>query len=270
MKIVMWVGNAPNQKALTNKVNKLFPLSGIVYETREVRKKISFQTLFEKAIETLFLSTIKKAWVGMNYKCKTDYPNFPNCDLLNVENINSDEVYGFTKKIEADLILVSGTRLIKEKLLKVNPNIGILNLHTGLSPYIKGGPNCTNWCLATKQFEFIGNTVMWIDLGIDTGNILTNERAKFTGSESLAEIHLKVMDQAHDLYIRSILSISDGRRQNVKQNSISEGKTYYTKEWGLKQKISLLRNLKYFRNVNKINKDIIDKINVVNLPEGKY
>jgi len=46
MKIVMWIGNAPNQKALTNKVNNLFPLSGIVYETRKVKKKTLTLRLF--------------------------------------------------------------------------------------------------------------------------------------------------------------------------------------------------------------------------------
>jgi len=267
MKIVMWIGNAPNQKALTNKVNNLFPLSGIVYETRKVKKNINFKTLLEKVIEIFFLSSIKNAWIGMNNKCNFDYPGFPKCELLNVENINSNEAYDFTKKIDADLILVSGTRLIKEKLLKINPSIGILNLHTGLSPYIKGGPNCTNWCLSTKQFELIGNTVMWIDLGIDTGNILTTERVKFTGEESLADIHIKVMDQAHELYLRSVTSVIEGRRQSVKQKSISEGITYYTRDWGLREKILLVKNLKYFRKINHTNKGII---NVVNLPGGKY
>ena len=78
----------------------------------------------------------------------------------------------------------------------------ILNLHTGISPYIKGGPNCTNWCIATKQFEKIGNTIMWLDKGIDTGELLTTENTKFNSTDkSLLKIHMRVMNHAHDLYI---------------------------------------------------------------------
>lgn len=45
---------------------------------------------------------------------------------------------------------------------------------------------------------------MWIDEGIDTGNIITTEQTPLRGNESLFQIHLKVMDHAHDLYLRSI------------------------------------------------------------------
>jgi len=48
----------------------------------------------------------------------------------------------------------------------------------------------------------IGNTTMWLDLGIDTGAVIAviaTERTALTGSESLKVRHLKVMDPGHDL-----------------------------------------------------------------------
>ncbi|MBK7956944.1 MAG: hypothetical protein IPK03_01810 [Bacteroidetes bacterium] len=42
------------------------------------------------------------------------YPNYPQVNIIDVENINSDHVYQFTKDLEPDLIIVSGTRLVKE------------------------------------------------------------------------------------------------------------------------------------------------------------
>jgi methionyl-tRNA formyltransferase len=173
MKIVLWLGNEANQKALANKINSVHPVAGIVTESRKHKTKLTASKLFEKVIEKLFLGQIGKAWWGMKSYYDAQYHAYPATKLIDTENINSQEAFDFTSQINPDLIIVSGTRLIKKNMFLLNPGIGILNLHTGLSPYIKGGPNCTNWCIATKQYHLIGNTLMWIDAGIDTGNIVT-------------------------------------------------------------------------------------------------
>jgi len=248
MKIVMWIGNEPNQRALANKINDIFPLSGIVTETRNVQTKVTVQKIFEKIVEKIFLRFIGSAWWGMQQYYDKRYPEYPDVKILDVENINAEEAFNFSQDLEPDLILVSGTRLIKDKMLSVNPNIGILNLHTGLSPYIKGGPNCTNWCIATNQFHLIGNTIMWIDAGIDTGNLLATAFTDVNGNETFSELHLKVMEHAHSLYLNSVQFLSDGFKHSIPQNEISKGKTYYTKEWTLKQKINLALNYKKLKS----------------------
>ena len=128
-----------------------------------------------------------------------------------------------------------------------------MNLHTGLSPYIKGGPNCTNWCIADNKIHMIGNTIMWIDEGIDTGNIITSKQVKFKGNETLAEVQTKVMNEAHELYLYAIESVITGGAPNIKQSSIAKGKTYYTKNWNANAKKKLLINQKKFNeNINSI------------------
>ena len=213
-----------------------------------------FKKVIEKVIEKIFLPSIGKAWWGMKKYYEEKFPEYPNVELLNVENINSEKAFNFTKRLNPDLIIVSGTRLIKEKMLSIKPKLGILNLHTGLSPYIKGGPNCTNWCIATKQFHLIGNTIMWIDLGIDTGNIVTTEFTNIDSSDNLLDIHIKVMEHAHSLYLKAIDFLSKGNMSSVKQSEIAKGKTYYTKDWTLKQKFLLVKNLKLYKKMLQSNK----------------
>lgn len=242
MKIVLWIANEPNQKALANKIHEIFPVSAIVTETRQSKRKLTLRLISEKIIEKVFLSSIRNAWWRMLRNYEDKYPKYPNTETLDVENINSELVYNFTAKHNPDLILVSGTRLVKEKMFRIKPSIGILNLHTGLSPYVKGGPNCTNWCIANKDFHLIGNTIMWIDKGIDTGNILTTEFTPFNGHENLLELHIKVMEHAHSLYINAIKFLNSGNRQSFKQSDLGNGKTYYTKQWTLKQKFNLNRS----------------------------
>lgn len=251
MRIILWVGNEPNQKALASKLHKIFPVSAIVTETRQSTTKRTFGLITEKIIEKTFLSSIGKAWRYMLKNYEEKYPNYPDTAILDVENINSQEAYDFSVKHQPDLILVSGTRLVKENMLGINPSIGILNLHTGLSPYVKGGPNCTNWCITNNEFHLIGNTIMWIDKGIDTGNILTTEFTPINGNETLPELHLHVMEHAHDLYIKAVNYLAAGKKQSIPQSDIAVGKTYYTKQWTLKRKIALVKNYSQLKKLSE-------------------
>ena len=237
---MLWIGNEPNQMALANKIHSLFPLTGIITETRPYKRKITLS----KIVERLLLPSIGKAWWNMMEHYKGSFKNYPAVKMLDVENINSDEAFEFTRNLSPDLIIVSGTRLIKEKMLSLKPKIGVLNLHTGLSPYIKGGPNCTNWCIATEQFHLIGNTIMWIDKGIDSGNIVTSEFTELNGDENLDQIHLKVMQHAHALYLKVIKFVGEGKTNSVPQNSIAKGITYYNKDWTLSKQFDLVSNFK--------------------------
>ena len=243
MKIVLWIGNKPNQRALANKIHSIYPVSGIIVESRNTKTKITI----DKIIEKLFLSSISNAWKGMQNFYTDKYPSYPDVRILHSKNINSDEALQFTDEIAPDLIIVSGTRMIKEKMLSIKAGIGIINMHTGLSPYVKGGPNSTNWCIANKQLYLIGNTVMWIDKGIDTGNIIATEITDFTGDESLLDVHIKVMEHGHDLYLRAIEKLAEGVRQSVRQDDIGPGMTYLSKQWQLKQKIAMVLNFKSFK-----------------------
>src|SRR5690606_12059731 len=116
----------------------------------------------------------------------------------------------------------------KDKLLKIEVSKGIMNLHTGLSPYVKGGPNCTNWCIANNEWHLIGNTIMWINEGIDTGNIITSESLDITQCTSLSEVHKIVMEHAHDLYLRAVNFVlyNDPPYISVPQSELGAGSLY--------------------------------------------
>lgn len=266
MKIVLWIGKDANQKALADKIHQKFPVAGVVVESKKIKRKITAWYLISKTFEKLFLPAIGRAWFGMLGYYEKKFPVYPPVPSLEVENINSDEAYEFTKKLQPDLIIVSGTRLIRDKLLSISPSIGIMNLHTGISPYIKGGPNCTNWCIATGQYHLIGNTIMWIDKGIDTGNLMATEFTSFTGKESLLDVHIKVMEHAHGLYLRSIEEVGYNRKNNIPQNSISTGVTYYNKQWRLKEKIKLIRNFPKFQRATLMGETEKNKAGIKIIP----
>jgi methionyl-tRNA formyltransferase len=110
---------------------------------------------------------------------------------------------------------------------------------------------------------------MWIDGGIDTGNLIATEFTDLTPSDNLNMIHLKVMNHAHDLCIRALSAIENNKAPNVKQSDIESGKTYYTRQWNLRAKMNLLKNLNKFRkeiNSEKIKLNRKDVV-LVHLPQ---
>ena len=246
-KIVIWCGAAPNQKALANKISKRFNIAGIVIaSTIKGRKKRRIRELPAIILDRIRFRKIYTSWKCLMKFYNDRYQAWPQVPILKVDDINSIKVIEFTENIQPDLVAVSGTALIKEPLLKVKTKIGIINLHTGLSPYVKGGPNCTNWCIANNTWHLIGNTIMWLNSGIDAGNIITNETIDIRAAEDLKKAHIQVMEHAHDLYLRTIyyLFSGDPPYQSVSQESIDKGKLYLNKMWNTEKRKRLLYNWK--------------------------
>lgn len=251
MSFVMLAGTAANQKALANKFHGNVKLKGIVLSKNISKQRKSFSGKISSIKMALLTRTVgsvfRDAWSALMADYNHKYPEWPECKQIYVDNINAPETLTFLKEHSPDYILVSGTNLIGKNIIEwASANTkGILNLHTGISPYIKGGPNCTNWCLATGQFSFIGNTIMKLDAGIDTGAIITTERTNITGMESLSELHQKVMDHAHDLYVKVVRVLAEGKEvQSVPQKELGDGKTFYTKDWDAGAMLSAQLNFK--------------------------
>jgi methionyl-tRNA formyltransferase len=163
-----------------------------------------------------------------------------------VENVNDPETLDFLRERNPDVVLVSSTNLVGRAIIDwASSRRGILNLHTGLSPYMRGGPNCTNWCLAEGAFHLVGNTVIWLDAGIDSGPILTTARPKLSGGESLRELHWAVMEHGHRLYVQAVWALASGQDvPRVPQDEIAQGRTYYTIEWNARAMLRARRNFK--------------------------
>jgi methionyl-tRNA formyltransferase len=237
MKVVLLTSSASNQVALANRISRRLELAGVVVSKNIPQKKRALSlreramNLVRKAQSRTFGYAFSEVWKDVQSEYRKEFPVFPTCPILEVQSINDSTVRDFLDRTRPDLILVSGTNMVGPRLIASAP-AQIWNLHTGISPYVKGGPNCTNWCLARGWFHLIGNTIMWIDPGIDTGDIVATERTPLEGDEDLKTLHRKVMDHAHDLYIRAALQRANGGSvARTPQASIARGTTFYTREW---------------------------------------
>lgn len=244
-RIVLWCGGAPNQKALAVKIAQGFPLSGIVIDERSgasSKKKIS--KLPSLIWDRLRFRMIYGSWKKLQQYYGQNFPSWPDLPVLRVPDINDDATAAFTQKLQPHLIVVSGTALVRANLLSTEAPVGIINLHTGLSPYVKGGPNCTNWCIANNDWHLVGNTIMWLNKGIDSGDIIASEYVDIRDRGNLFEAQKKVMEQAHDLYLRAIDYVlsTEPPYNAVPQRSLGEGRLFLTKMWNQAERKKLLKN----------------------------
>ena len=269
MKIVLLAGNAPNQVALASKVAFSFNLAGVIIEKRLSKKKKTAADYINALLDRTIFNSLRLAWPGMLEYYKEHF-DFPEVRQLTVASVNSREAIQFLKEAAPDLIMVSGTSLVKKEVLQLNPPLGIINLHTGISPYVKGGPNCTNWCMANDEMHLIGNTVMYLNEGIDSGKIIATEFTPLGGDETLLQLHIKVMEHAHDLYIRCLSLIEKkGKVPAIVQSSIAKGHVYYTRDWNMGKKLKAISNFKKLkRSVDSIKEKQKEVIIVNPFPEN--
>ena len=252
MKIILLCSSDSNQKALACKIHDIKRIEQVILYRSENKKNLSLLSLvnsFIKKTNTLITGlTYRRAWFGMLNHYKKKFPNFPIPPLFEFSDINHHKVVEYISKSKPDLVIVSGTNLLRKPLIEEILKYGkIMNLHTGLSPYIKGGPNCTNWCLALRRFGFIGNTIMWLNSGIDSGNIIISDTTTLTGKESLSELHIKVMDHGHEMYINAIERFVEGNNlPNISQEEFGEKRLFLSKHWTLLQMIKGLINFYLF------------------------
>ena len=246
-KIVIWCDGSPNQKALAVKIAQQFPVAGIVIDKKgSIVKKRELRKIPSLILDRLWFRSVYNPWKKMQEYFRRLHPVWPDVPMITVSSINSSEAEIFTRQLNPDLIVVSGTELIKKPMLDIPARIGIVNLHTGLSPYVKGGPNCTNWCIANNDWHLIGSTIMWINAGIDSGNIITSETIDIRKTGNLLEAHKVVMEHAHQLYIRAIryLMTHSPPYQSIPQKTLGNGRLFLTKMWTTDKRNQLLKNWK--------------------------
>ena len=246
-RIVCWVGDAPNHRALVAKIAARYPVAGVLVDRKKALiSKSRTKSLPGRIMEKIRYRKIDAAWSALQAYYREQYPAWPDVPFLLTDSVNSEEALAFTRTLSPDLVIVSGTSLVKEPLVSLPVPLGIMNLHTGLSPYVKGGPNCTNWCIANGQWGLIGNSIMWLSAGIDSGNIIASEQTDTGDSTDLARIHRMVMEHAHDLYLRTIDYVLSSAPpfQSVPQASLGKGQLYLTRMWGSAQKAQLLKQLR--------------------------
>ena len=123
-------------------------------------------------------------------------------------DINSTDSVRHVRELRPDLIVVTGwTRLLSAELLGVPPR-GVIGFHASLLPRYRGRAP-VNWAILRGE-TVTGNTMMYLDAGTDTGDIVDQQIVPITPGDTCASVYARVGEAGADMLRRHLPALLDG------------------------------------------------------------
>ena len=132
--------------------------------------------------------------------------------------LTNDDVKEITS-IKPDIIFSAGWRRLLPKSIFQIPKLGTLNLHDSLIPKYRGFAPI-NWAIINGEKE-VGLTIHYIDEGIDTGDIILQEKIDVEISDTAYDAYLKLLEISESMLKKVINMIQSGEIKIISQDSNS-------------------------------------------------
>jgi methionyl-tRNA formyltransferase len=133
------------------------------------------------------------------------------------ERIRRPESVEWLKEMAPDLMVVVGYgQIIPQSIIDI-PRFGILNVHASLLPKYRGAAPI-QWAIANGETE-TGVTIMQIDAGLDTGDMLLKSSVPIGPDQTAPELSAELAPVGARLLIEAIAQIESGIAVRKKQNN---------------------------------------------------
>ena len=110
-----------------------------------------------------------------------------NLEVLQPSTLKSQEFRDQIKRIQPDfLIVIAFGHILSEKILQL-PKFGAINIHASLLPKYRG-PAPIQWAIINGDSQ-TGVTTMFMDKGMDTGNMLLTKKEPILREDTAASLH---------------------------------------------------------------------------------
>jgi methionyl-tRNA formyltransferase len=113
------------------------------------------------------------------------------------------------------ILIVAYGRIIPPWMLAL-PKHGNINLHASLLPKYRGAAPI-QWAVAMGE-RVTGNTTMRIDEGLDTGDILLQQKLEIGSAETAAELFPRLAEQGAALMVETLSQLAAGTLSATKQD----------------------------------------------------
>jgi methionyl-tRNA formyltransferase len=139
-----------------------------------------------------------------------------NITPLQPESIRSDEFFQTIAALEPDLIVVTAYgKMIPESLLNLPP-LGIINAHGSLLPKYRGAAPI-QWAVINGEEE-TGVTIMQMDKGMDTGDILCSVSTPVSEDDTAGSMFEKLARLSGKTFIHAIALLKEKKLSPLVQN----------------------------------------------------
>lgn len=144
------------------------------------------------------------------------YAEEHNLPVYQPEKIRTAEFTEKLRQMQPDLIIVVAFgQILSQEILDI-PKFGCINVHASLLPRWRGAAPI-HWSIIGGDTE-TGVTTMYMDAGLDTGDMILKAKTVITPEMTTAQLHDALMMQGADLLIETIQSIENGTVSREKQD----------------------------------------------------
>ncbi len=131
--------------------------------------------------------------------------------------IKSEEAVSVIKEINPDVIIVIAFGQILSKEILEIPKYGCINVHASLLPELRGAAPI-NWSII-NGLKKTGITTMFMNQGLDTGDMLLQEEIPITKYLNAGDLHDMLMNKGAKLLNATLEKIKKNDIQQIKQNN---------------------------------------------------
>ncbi|MGN1270871.1 MAG: methionyl-tRNA formyltransferase [Clostridia bacterium] len=125
------------------------------------------------------------------------------------------EIVDILKNINPDVIcVVAYGKIIPKEILEI-PKYGCINVHPSLLPKYRGSAPI-QWAILNGDKE-TGVTTMYLDEGMDSGDIILQTKTKINKDETSGELWNRLSKIGADLLIKTLKKIEDKTAPRIKQ-----------------------------------------------------
>lgn len=237
MKIIFLAGKGQSTLFMYNALKDSFSIDKVILEDEvsivkiikgRIKKfgffKVVNQLLFQLTISKLLKTMSKKRITALKKHYKLFVEPITDEKLLNVTSVNDSECIAAIKKINPDVIIVNGTRIISSKVLESTKAL-FINTHVGITPQYRG-VHGAYWALVTNDKENCGVTIHKVDKGIDTGEIVKQSTIEISKPDNFSTYPFHQYGVAIDLMKSTLNDIKNNNLKTFKKEN-AESNLYY-------------------------------------------
>ncbi|MBO5879443.1 MAG: methionyl-tRNA formyltransferase [Clostridia bacterium] len=132
------------------------------------------------------------------------------------KTLRDDEFYSLLSEISPDLIcVVAYGKILPESVIKF-PRLGCVNLHVSLLPKYRGAAPMQRAVMEGESET--GVTVMYMDVGLDTGDIISCEKFPIGEADDFEYVHDKSVEIGSRLLSDTLYEMEAGRATRTPQD----------------------------------------------------
>ena len=139
-----------------------------------------------------------------------------NLPVFQPQSLKNDDALVELKNLNADIMIVVAYGLILPKAILEAPRLGCLNVHGSILPRWRGAAPIQRAIWAGD--EQTGVTIMQMDEGLDTGDMLHISRCAINADETSASLYTKLAELGPDALIETVNKLAKGELKAEPQN----------------------------------------------------